>query len=63
MDEEQHWWYCLKHRTVEPDAGCPAKNRLGPFPTREQAARALDIVRRRNKEWDAADDDQPAGGQ
>ena len=43
--------------TVEPDAGCPAKDRLGPYPTQEEAARALETVRRRNEEWDAQDDD------
>ena len=26
----QHWWFCLRHHTVEPDAGCPGKDRLGP---------------------------------
>jgi hypothetical protein len=58
MDDEQRWWYCLRHHTVEPDAGCPGKDRLGPYPTREDAARALETVRRRNQEWDAADDDR-----
>ena len=31
MEDEQSWWYCLKHHTVEPDAGCPDKERLGPY--------------------------------
>jgi hypothetical protein len=48
MDAEHNWWYCLKHQTVEPDQGCPAKDRLGPYATREEAA---------NEEWDAQDDD------
>src|SRR6266571_3844159 len=39
-DEQQRWWFCLKHMAVEPDAGCPGKDRLGPYPTREAAARA-----------------------
>ena len=55
MDTEQHWYYCLKHRTVEPEDGCPAKDRLGPYPTREDAERALETVRKRNEEWDAQD--------
>jgi hypothetical protein len=53
---EQRWWFCLKHRTVEQDAGCPGRLRLGPYPTREDAERALETVRRRNEEWDAQDD-------
>ncbi len=51
----QRWWYCLKHRRVEPDAGCAAKDRLGPYSSPEEAARALETVRRRNEEWDAQD--------
>jgi hypothetical protein len=56
MEGEHRWWFCLKHNTVEPDAGCRAKERLGPYPTREEAARALETAKRRNEEWDAADD-------
>jgi len=61
MDGEQHWWFCLKHMAVEPDAGCPGKDRLGPYPTREAAANALETAKRRNEEWDAQDEaaDQP----
>jgi len=56
-DTEQHWWYCLKHHTVERGAGCPGRLRLGPYRTREEAARALETVRQRNEEWDAYDQD------
>ena len=55
MEDEHAWWYCLKHNEVEQGAGCPGKDRLGPYPSREAAARALETVRERNKEWDAAD--------
>jgi hypothetical protein len=57
MDGEQRWWFCLKHHTVEPEQGCKAENRLGPYPTREAAEHALATVRRRNEEWDAQDGD------
>ena len=56
MDGEKRWWFCLRHNTVEPDDGCPGKERLGPYASREEAAHALDTVRRRNEEWDAQDD-------
>jgi hypothetical protein len=46
------WYYCLDHKTVEPFDGCRASVRIGPFPTSEQAARALEIVERRNDDWD-----------
>ncbi len=57
MDGDQQWWFCLKHNTVEDKPDCPGKDRLGPYPTREAAANALETVRRRNEEWDAADGD------
>ena len=37
MPDEQ-WFYCLKHRAVEPWEGCRAADRLGPYPDRETAA-------------------------
>lgn len=46
------WYYCLDHKTVEPAEGCRAEVRLGPYPTREEAAQALETVDRRNEEWD-----------
>jgi hypothetical protein len=55
MEGEQNWYFCLVHNTVEPEDGCAGKERLGPYPTREAAARALETVQERNKEWDAQD--------
>ena len=59
MNDERHphphWWYCLKHNAVEPEDGCAGKDRLGPYESREEAAQALDKVRERNRDWDAAD--------
>ena len=57
MDDDQSWWYCLTHQTVEHGPGCPGKDRLGPYATEEEAAHALDKVRQRNEEWDKADED------
>ena len=56
MSTEQHWWFCLKHMAVEPDAGCRGKDRLGQYPTREAAASALETAKQRNEEWDAQDE-------
>lgn len=55
MDSDKNWWFCLKHMAVEHGAGCPDKDRLGPYPTSDAAAHALETVQRRNAEWDAAD--------
>ena len=58
MSTNQSWWFCLKHNTVESDdGGCPGKDKLGPYPSQEAAAHALDTVEERNKQWDAGDDD------
>jgi hypothetical protein len=52
------FWFCVKHHAVEqgPDL-CPPIDRLGPYPTREEAEHALETAERRNQEWDAQDDD------
>jgi hypothetical protein len=61
-----HFWFCLKHHAVEPDGGtsrwqagssqrgtgCGPADRLGPYPTREEAEHALEKVQARNEEWD-----------
>ena len=56
-----NWWYCLTHKTVEPNDGCPNKNRLGPYPDEATAGRALEIVRERNEQWDAEDQEWEQG--
>jgi hypothetical protein len=56
MDDDNDWWFCLKHMAVEHGAGCPGKDRLGPYPTREAAEHALETVKQRNEEWDAQND-------
>jgi hypothetical protein len=50
---EDEWYYCVEHSRVEPKLGCRITNRLGPYPTREEAERAMEIVERRNEEWEA----------
>lgn len=46
------YWYCLTHRTVEPNEGCPDSERLGPYLTRAQAELALDRAKERTEFWD-----------
>jgi hypothetical protein len=58
MSTQQRWWYSLTRNTVEDDDGpTPGKDRLGPFATREEASRALEIAQERNRQWDAQDGD------
>jgi len=46
------WYYCLLHHAVEPYEGCRSEDRLGPYPTKEDAAQALEHAQRRNEEWE-----------
>lgn len=49
------WYFCLKHRQVEPKSGCRAAERLGPYPDQQTAARALEIAEERTEAADEAD--------
>lgn len=49
---EGKYWFCLTHHVVEGEEGCRNQDRLGPYDTSEEAARALDKVEERNEEWD-----------
>jgi len=52
MSTDSEYWFCLKHHTVEGVDGCPNKDRLGPYPTREEAAHALEKAAERTQAWD-----------
>jgi hypothetical protein len=50
------YFWCLRHGRVETgDDVCPAQYRLGPYPSAEDATRALETVEKRNEVWDAED--------
>ena len=56
------FWYCLKHKSVEGPQGCRNADRLGPYDSEAEAARALEKVEERNEAWDhdpAWNDDVP----
>ncbi|BBG01398.1 MULTISPECIES: hypothetical protein [Pseudonocardia] len=61
---DEEWFYCLKHNTVETKDGCREADRLGPYPDRATAARALEIARerteaedRKDRRWNSGDED------
>jgi len=54
-DLEPTYWYCLDHHEVETFAGCGSRNRVGPFGTAAEAARALDTIAERERRYDAED--------
>lgn len=51
-----HQWF-FNTKTGKPELGpqSPANVRLGPYRTREDALRAWEIVRNRNRKWDSDD--------
>ncbi|MGW6918837.1 hypothetical protein ACWGB8_34195 [Kitasatospora sp. NPDC054939] len=59
------WFYCIKHGKVEEGPECPAKDRLGPYASREEAGHALATAEERNREWkdDPRWNDRPADEQ
>lgn len=61
MSEKPEYWYCIKHSRVERHDGCPNKERLGPYDTEAEAARALETAAEKTEAWDrdsAWDDDE-----
>lgn len=61
MSDDQ-WFYCIKHGTTEQGAGCRATDRLGPYPTREAAAHALESAAERTRAEDRSDEDWDDSG-
>ena len=61
--DNEKYWYNLKTGEVEKGYESPAVDRAGPFDTREEAARAPEIMRERSRAWaeDEARDDAWGG--
>ncbi|WP_420175815.1 hypothetical protein [Luteococcus sp. OSA5] len=51
MPEQEQWYWSLKEHRVVGEGEAKAEDRLGPYPTREEAAKALDHVQERNEQW------------
>jgi hypothetical protein len=49
----EKYWFCLTHHAVEGQDGCSYRDRLGPYPSEAEAARALEKVQERNEAWDS----------
>ena len=50
---ENAWWYDLKTKSAVQDSRAgKVADRLGPYPSREEAERALDKVAERNESYD-----------
>ena len=50
--ESTPWYWCLRHGRPEPEGQqCAAVDRLGPYPSREQALHWREQVDQRNEAW------------
>lgn len=49
------FWFCLDHHRIETSEEIHGSNKLGPYPTEDAAAHALETVAERNKAYDAED--------
>ncbi|MFE6255366.1 SPOR domain-containing protein [Agromyces sp. NPDC057865] len=59
QDVEHQYWYNMKTGEVEQGFQSPAPDRVGPFETRAEAERALEILRANSAKWaeeEAAED-------
>ena len=56
MNEDEQWFYDVRNKTVARGKDVGALDRMGPYPDRATAERALDIAAARNKAADDEDD-------
>lgn len=56
-EDDEGWWFCLRHQAVEHGPGCPDRERMGPYATAQEAANALSTAASRNEAWDGQDED------
>jgi len=49
------YWYCQEHHRVERYEDTDSSNRIGPFGTEAEAARALETIAERNERYDQED--------
>ena len=51
----EEYWYCMKHRRVERYDETDSANRIGPFPTADAAANALQTIAEREQRYEQED--------
>ncbi|NIL77982.1 hypothetical protein RhoFasB10_04141 [Rhodococcus sp. B10] len=55
--DDEAWYYDVRTKTVSQGKEAGAFDRMGPYPDRQTAERAIEIAAERNKAADKADDD------
>ncbi|MFC4602234.1 hypothetical protein [Rhodococcus kronopolitis] len=56
-DDENLWYYSVSDGSVHQGKGTHVFDRMGPYPDRATAERALEIAAERRKAADAADEE------
>jgi hypothetical protein len=54
--ETPQWWFNTRTKQVEQGRQSHYSDLIGPYPTREAAAAALDTAAARNEAWDEDDE-------
>ncbi|AMB58567.1 methionine aminopeptidase [Microterricola viridarii] len=52
---DKQFWYNMRTGAVEFGYASPSLDRVGPFPTQEAAAHALEKLRENSEKWDDED--------
>ncbi len=56
-DDDKQWYFSLSNGSVSQGKAANVFDRMGPYPDRESAERALQTAAERNKAADDADDE------
>jgi hypothetical protein len=56
-NKKMQWWFCLIHKAVEAESGCPNQSRLGPYDSQALALGAIARISTRNAQLDEQDED------
>ncbi len=57
-DARGEWYFCFKHNKVEMRHECKRVDRMGPYPTPEDAENWRARVAARNASWEAREKDE-----
>lgn len=51
-DQDDQWWFCLRHQKVEQGTGCANSERMGPYATSQDAEASLRLAAERTEQWE-----------
>ncbi|MGJ7440569.1 SPOR domain-containing protein [Aquipuribacter sp. MA13-6] len=62
-EDTQQFWFNTETKQVEQGRQSHYTNRMGPYPTREAASKALETAAARTEKWDEEDEGWEKGPQ